>query len=91
MALYDCLGELVGCEACSDKSNTNADVSFSLQGSLCLRTLLEGFVRFELADLGPGIMITTVAITSYCLNSYPEGSGEVASHSHRHPIPKCCH
>lgn len=24
-----------------------------------------------------GIMITTVAITSYCLDSYPEGSGEV--------------
>ena len=26
-----------------------------------------------------GIMITTVAITSYCLDSYPEVSGEVAA------------
>lgn len=26
-----------------------------------------------------GIMISTVAITSYCLDSYPEGSGEVVS------------
>ena len=37
-----------------------------------------------------GIMITTVAITSYCLDSYPEGSGEVVSTPERASLHHYC-
>lgn len=39
------------------------------------------------ADDKQGIMITTVAITAYCLDSYPEGSGEVVRQSDPQPSP----
>lgn len=55
-----------------------------IAGLLVLGFALEGGWHYMLAAFGWGlyvfgIMITTVAITAYCLDCYPEGSGEVCA------------
>ncbi|KAK5164902.1 uncharacterized protein LTR77_009566 [Saxophila tyrrhenica] len=57
---------------------------FILTGLVVLGFALENGWHYMIAAVGWGlyvfgIMITTVAITAYCLDSYPEGSGEVAA------------
>jgi MFS family permease len=57
---------------------------FIITGLVVLGFALENAWHYMIAALAWGmyvfgIMITTVAITSYCLDSYPEGSGEVAA------------
>ncbi|EMC92470.1 hypothetical protein BAUCODRAFT_97493 [Baudoinia panamericana UAMH 10762] len=57
---------------------------FMLSGLIVLGFALEEGWHYMLAALGWGlyvfgIMITTVAITAYNLDSYPEGSGEIAA------------
>ncbi|OQO05774.1 hypothetical protein B0A48_09868 [Cryoendolithus antarcticus] len=57
---------------------------FMVVGLVVLGFALERSWHYMIAALGWGmyvfgIMITTVAITAYCLDSYPEGSGEVAA------------
>ena len=56
---------------------------FMLTGLVLLGFALEDAYHYMIAALDWGlyvfgIMITTVAITSYCLDCYPEGSGKVA-------------
>lgn len=57
---------------------------FMLAGLILLGFALENAWHYMLAALGWGlyvfgIMITTVGIQTYCLDSYPEASGEVAA------------
>ncbi|EME83536.1 uncharacterized protein MYCFIDRAFT_39163 [Pseudocercospora fijiensis CIRAD86] len=57
---------------------------FMVSGIVILGFALENHWHYMLAALGWGfyvfgIMVTTVALTAYCLDCYPEGSGEVAA------------
>ena len=57
---------------------------FMLAGLVLLGFCLEDGYHYMITSLAWGlyvfgIMITTVAISAYCLDSYPEGSGEVAA------------
>ncbi|KXT08942.1 hypothetical protein AC579_9529 [Pseudocercospora musae] len=57
---------------------------FMVTGIVVLGFALEEKWHYMIAALGWGfyvfgIMVTTVALTAYCLDCYPEGSGEVAA------------
>lgn len=57
---------------------------FMIAGTVLLGFALQHAYHYMLAALGWGlyvfgVMITTVAVNAYVLDSYPEGSGEVAA------------